>query len=161
MLVLTATNELQGATPGDYCYTVAGELVTALTAQCGDAERCGCSRGFPGFASHRATTTAMVTDLPHLSEHDLRGAVYDHLERSGWVDLLREQTTQPMRSHHGHDDDPDDDLDDSALEIDELIDELVDEHLDVIAMICERFAVGTIVERSGTLVRARSFPLAA
>jgi hypothetical protein len=165
VLVLTATTELQGRVTGDYSHTVAGELVTALTAQCDDGERCGCNRGFPGLASHLATTTAVVTDLPHITERELREAVYDYLDRSGWVDLLRQSAMGAGHLGDSDDDEFDDeptdrlgeDRDDPAMAIEDLI----DEHLEVIWMICERYPAGTIVERSGNLVRVRSLPFAA
>ncbi len=142
MKVLVATNELQGAQSGDYAHTVEGELVIAEVSECDDADRCGCSRGFPGLASSKATTTAMVADLPHLSAADLRIAVADWLDRGGWTDLFRAAA------------DEDDDAD-------EMLDAVVDEHLDAVATICDAFPVGTIIERSGTHVSARSIPFAA
>ena len=91
MLVLIATNELQGTTPDDYSFTVEGELVTPLAAECASGDRCGCTRGFPGLASGFATTTAMVAERPGVTEDDLRDAVFDWLDRTGWIDLF-EQT---------------------------------------------------------------------
>ena len=41
MLVLIATNELQGTNPDDYSFTVEGELVTPLAAECASGEQCG------------------------------------------------------------------------------------------------------------------------
>jgi len=137
MLVLVATNETQGESPDDYSYTVAGELVTAVVTECA-TEDCGCGRGFPGLASAFATTTAQVVDLPHLTDADLRGALFDYLARGGWLDLLR--------------DEPDAEL---------IIDDMIDEHLDGIAAVCARCPVGTIVERDGPLVFTRSIPFAA
>ena len=37
MLVLVATNELQGTAPGDYAWTVEGELVTPAATECAGA----------------------------------------------------------------------------------------------------------------------------
>src|SRR5688572_11664790 len=91
MLVLIATNELQGTAPGDYAWTVEGELVTPVVTECASGERCGCNRGFPGLASGKATTTAMIVDRPGVEVSDVRDAVYDWLDRGGWIDLL-EQT---------------------------------------------------------------------
>ena len=72
MLVLIATNELQGTSPDDYSFTVEGELVTPLAAECASGEQCGCDRGFPGLASGFATTTAMVAERPGVTKDDLR-----------------------------------------------------------------------------------------
>jgi hypothetical protein len=83
MLVLIATNELQGTAPDDYGFTVEGELVTPVAAECASGERCGCNRGFPGLASGFATTTAMIADRPGVTDDDLRDAVFDWLDRSG------------------------------------------------------------------------------
>ena len=83
MRVLVATNQLQGSTPGDYAHTVEGELVLVEVAECDSPEDCGCGRGWPGMASRKATTTAMVVELAHLSEADLRQAITDWLETSG------------------------------------------------------------------------------
>jgi hypothetical protein len=68
MKVLVATADTQGARPTDYNFCVEGELVW-IQEPCGrdrrrDANSCGCGRGFAGVASHRATTTAKVMDLP-------------------------------------------------------------------------------------------------
>ena len=154
MRVLVATNELQGTTPGDYAHTVAGELVTASVTQC-DCPDCGCDRGFAGLASHRATTTAMVVEHPHITTSDLRDAICDYLVAGGWLDLLRDAApAQP--------DDLDDDADgydiDGFDDPDVTIEELIDEHLDVIAFICNRFEPGTVISRSGTLVWSREWP---
>jgi hypothetical protein len=128
MLVLVATNELQGTADGDYSCTVEGELVTPVVAECSSPALCGCNMGFPGLASSRAVTTAMVADLPHISEAQLRDAVEDSLERDGWFELVDET------GRH----------------------ELVDEHLECIAAVCAAFPVGTVVGRNGTEVFSRS-----
>ncbi len=149
MRVLVATNQFQGSNNGDYAYTVEGELVLVEVAECDSPERCGCGRGWPGMASHRATTTAMVVDLPHLSEDDLRRAITDWLDTSGWTDLFRSAA------------DVDDGFTESFDDVDEMLDAMVDEHLELIAEVCDAFPDGTVLERSGTIVAARSFPAAA
>lgn len=121
MKVLVATQQTQGAVQGDYHWTVDGELVTALTAQCRSADRCGCARGFPGLASARATTTAMVVDLPHIDDQTLRGAVVDSLHRQGGL---------------------------SGLSVSCQL-QLIDAHLDVIDNVCRAFPAGFIVRRKG------------
>jgi hypothetical protein len=150
MRVLVATKETQGYESDDYAFTVEGELVMAEVSECASPERCGCGRGFPGLASRRATTTAMIADLAHLTEADLRQAIADWLDGSGWTDLFRSTADVDDDGFIG-------DFDD----VDSMIDSMVDEHIDVITDICEAFPVGTIVERSGTQVRARSIPFAA
>ncbi|MET0908597.1 MAG: hypothetical protein ABWZ99_03940 [Ilumatobacteraceae bacterium] len=156
MRVLVATTELQGLTPGDYAHTVAGELVTATVTQC-DCPDCGCDRGFAGLASHRATTTAMVVEHPHVTTSDLRDMIFDHLVAGGWLDLLRDAAEHHLDGDEGDGDDEPDLFDDPER----AIEELVDEHLDVIAFVCNRFAPGTIVSRSGNLVWSREWTSAA
>lgn len=142
MKVLVATRELQGTAPQDYSYTLEGELVTPVVGECRSPDRCGCGRGFGGLASSRATTTAMVVERPNLTPLLLDDAVHAWLERSGWRELFA-----------------DDELDDAA--VDALLAEIADEHLEAIAEICGHFPVGTVVERRGSHVSARSVPRAA
>jgi hypothetical protein len=153
MLVLVATNELQGASGDDYSHTVEGELVTAVVIECASGDRCGCNRGFPGLASSMATTTAMIVDRDGVTIDDLRDAVYDWLERGGWIDLL-EQTASDRGRHTGDDIDEIDDIDD-------IIEAMIDEHVEVITQICASYPAGTILCRRGHLVSARSMPSAA
>ena len=80
------------------------------------------------------TTTAMIVDLPHVAPSDLRGIVFDWLERRGWDDLLGDS---------------------------DEIQEIVDEHVDNVEVICAAYAVGTIVERDGCDVRPRGLAAAA
>ncbi|MEM9040745.1 MAG: hypothetical protein AAGD33_12685 [Actinomycetota bacterium] len=155
MLVLVATPELQGTDPGDYSFTLDGELVTPIVAECSSPTRCGCGRGFPGFASSRATTTAVVVDRPHLTPGLLADAVWAWLERDGWRELL---AAGP--AHDGDETDgPADDVTDEM--VDEMMREIVDEHVEAIADVCAHFPIGTVVERNGTFVSARAFPQAA
>ena len=155
MLVLIATNELQGTTPGDYSFTVEGELVTPLAAECASGERCGCSRGFPGLASGFATTTAMVVDRPGVTENDLRDAVFDWLDRTGWIDLLEDTSHERAASSIDSDEFG---LDD---DVDDLIESIIDEHVDCIHGVCSAYPIGTVVVRLGDLVMTRAFPSAA
>jgi hypothetical protein len=136
MRVLVATNELQGTRTGDYAWTVEGELVVVEMTGCADP-RCGCTRGFSGLASSRATTTAMVVDLAHIGPHTLREVIGGYLERAGWNDLL-----------------PDD-------EVDEGVDGMIDEHIENLEAICSGYPIGTVIERDGTEVRPRGLAAAA
>jgi hypothetical protein len=156
MLVLIATNELQGTSPDDYSFTVEGELVTPIAAECASGERCGCDRGFPGLASGFATTTAMVAERPGVTEHDVRDAVFDWLDRTGWIDLFEETA----RERAAIDDDPDAEFDLDG-DVDDLIESIIDEHVDCIHQVCSAYPVGTVVVRRGTLVMSRYFPHAA
>lgn len=151
MLVLVATNERQGADADDYSFTVEGELVTPLAGECASGERCGCNRGFPGLASGLATTTAMVAERPGVAEEDVRDAVFDWLDRCGWIDLLEHTAAERAGTDAP---DPDGDVDD-------LIESIIDEHVDCIHQICSTYPVGSVVVRCGTLVAARWYPTAA
>ncbi len=143
MLVLVATKEEQGRMADDYTWTVEGELVTPVVAECASPDRCGCANGFPGLASSRATTTAMVADLPHISEADLRDVIEGALERDGWFDLVDDEDAD--RSGSGS----------------IMVSELVAEHLECIAAVCARFPVGTVLGRKGDLVFSRTLDQAA
>ena len=153
MLVLIATNELQGSDPGDYSFTVEGELVTPVASECASGERCGCNRGFPGLASGFATTTAMVIDRPGVTEDDLRDAVFDWLDRGGWIELFESAARERADANDGVTE-PNDDVDD-------LIESVIDEHVDCIHEICRTYPEGSVVTRRGTLVMSRSHPFAA
>jgi hypothetical protein len=107
---------------------VDGELVTPLVVPCGSPSTCGCGRGFPGLASSRATTTAVVADRPDLARAEVAVAFRESLERSGWL--------------HGLDDDE--------------IAEVVDDHLRSVAHLCTIFPVGSVIRRDGHRVYAAS-----
>lgn len=153
MLVLVATNELQGTTPDDYTFTVEGELVTPLASECASGDRCGCARGFPGLASGFATTTAMVVDRPGVTESDLRDAVYDWLDRGGWIELLEQTADDRTAALH-------DDIARSD-EIDWIVEGIIDEHVELMRQVCDAYPEGSIIVRHGTLVSTRSYPSAA
>jgi hypothetical protein len=124
MRVLVATTATQGEQTGDYCWTVEGELVTPVVVPCCSPGTCGCGRGFPGLASSRATTTAVVADRPDLVREEVVLAFRASLERGGWLFGLD----------------------------DEEIEEVVDEHLQSVALVCESFPVGSVVRRNGDRV---------
>jgi hypothetical protein len=48
--------------PDEFSWTVPGELVV-LTVPCPAGHACGCTAGFAGLSSRRATSCAQVTDL--------------------------------------------------------------------------------------------------
>lgn len=128
MKVMIATQRTQGAVPGDYCWALEGELVTPVSVSCASSQRCGCERGFPGLASSRATTTAMVVERPEIDRGRLRDALHDSLDRQGWL---------------------------QHLESDEIQD-LLDDHLDAIEMVCDHFEVGAVVGRRESAVYIRA-----
>jgi hypothetical protein len=133
MRVLVATKETQGSQPGDHCWTVEGELVTPVTVECCTPHLCGCGRGFPGLASNRSTTTAIVADRPHLTREQVRTAIQDSLERAGWLEELAPEEAA----------------------------EVVEEHLLCIEAVCDAFPVGSVVSRWGTQVFLREAQRAA
>jgi hypothetical protein len=124
--VLVATNQTQGYWKGDYHWALDGELVTPLVVECCNPDQCGCARGFPGLASSKPTTTAMVADLPHVGVAELERALRDALTRDGWLSGLK-----PAKA-----------------------DDVVHVHLSAILEICAEHRPGTIVRRQGDLVFA-------
>jgi hypothetical protein len=88
MKVLTATSETQGARDNDFDWTIEGELVW-IESPCArderdpDGGRCGCGRAFSGLSSHRATTTARVSDLD-LTRDDMITAYAGYLDSAGY-----------------------------------------------------------------------------
>lgn len=88
MNVLTATGRTQGQRSNDYSFTIECELVRideacALDRQDPDGG-CGCGRGFAGMSSSRATTTALVRDLP-MTPAEFERAYVDALVAQGWL----------------------------------------------------------------------------
>lgn len=132
MKLLVATTETQGTVPGDYSWTVDGELVTPVRVECQNPQ-CGCRHGFAGLASNKATTTVLVADLPHMSREDVRDAIHESLDRQGWLDLV------PESDWH----------------------DIIDEHVESIEQIVGAFAVGTVLCRDGNVIVARRRRLAA
>lgn len=107
MHVLTATVRTQGQRANDYTYAVEGELVR-VDGPCERDRRdpdggCGCGRGFAGMSSHRATTTALVRDLPMTRVEYVR-AYLDSLLAAGWLDaeeLADATVTELLRADIG------------------------------------------------------------
>lgn len=94
MKLLTATTTSQGTRENDYSWTVEGELV-GIDEPCGKDRSdpdggCGCGRGFFGMSSHRATTTALVRDLP-LTREDVMLALSGYYESGGYGRLSRSE----------------------------------------------------------------------
>ena len=128
MKVLVATRWTQGSEPGDYCWTVEGELVLGgPILECRRGDQCGCGRGFPGLASAKATTTAVIVDRSDLNRELLGLAIRDSLGRQGWLRAL----------------DPDE------------IDEGIEDEIQLIELITGSFDVGTLLGRHGSEVFAR------
>ncbi len=85
MLVFEATDQLQGARDTDYHHAWTGELVYLPALDCA-SPNCGCTRGFAGFDSHRATTTAIVVERPDMTIEQLAKALAVSLDSGGWID---------------------------------------------------------------------------
>lgn len=87
MKVPVATAHTQGVRPNDYHWAVEGELVridSVCRKDLDDPEGdCGCGRGFAGTNSARATTTALVAEVP-LSLDDYAEAIRSSLEQQGY-----------------------------------------------------------------------------
>ena len=143
MLVLIATDELQGRAPGDHHSAVDGELVTPVTLECADPHCDVCARAWFGLVSHGGTTTAMIVDRPGVTEADLRRRIHEWLDCAGAVDLVVQAT--------------EDDGGDPVA----AVADLVDAHLDEIRLVCASYPLGTIVSRLGTLVSPRRLARAA
>lgn len=88
MKLLTATSLTQGERDNDYHWCVEGELIR-FDVVCGRSarnpdDRCGCGRGFAGMSSMRATTTALVRDLP-MERLDVQIALAASLHAAGYL----------------------------------------------------------------------------
>jgi hypothetical protein len=87
MKLLTATNAGQGLRDNDFDWCVEGELVHIGMVCARDRDDpdggCGCGRSFAGLNSHRATTTAMVREIPGFTEADHVLAIRSSLEQQG------------------------------------------------------------------------------
>jgi hypothetical protein len=94
MKTLVATSRTQGTRVNDYHHCTEGELVWIGLVCSRDQDDpdggCGCGRAFGGLNSHRATTTAMVADLPGFSRADYVLALRSSLFDQGWPDSVAE-----------------------------------------------------------------------
>ena len=145
MLVLIATDELQGAAAGDHHCAVDGELVTPVVLDCTDAGCDVCARGWFGLVSHGGTTTAMVVERPGVTEAALRRRIHDWLDCSGHIDLIVQASEAGEYQVDGVR------VDDPVA----AVDELVSAHVAEIRTICATYPVGTVVSRLGQLVAPR------
>jgi hypothetical protein len=88
MKVLVATADTQQERSTDYHWATEGELVWIQEPCRRDRERmpnpCECGRAFAGLASHQATTTAKVIDLPALDLAGYESAIATSLADGGW-----------------------------------------------------------------------------
>jgi len=100
MKILVATSRTQGARESDFNFCIDGELLWIAEPCATDAKRlpnsCGCGRAFAGLASHRATTTALVADLP-MNFDEYSRAISASLQEQGWpphwaAGIARDQT---------------------------------------------------------------------
>ena len=151
MLVLIATDELQGTAPDDHHDAVDGELVCPVVLECPDEHCDACARGWFGLVSHGGTTTAMVVERPGVTEAALRRRVHDWLDCCGTIDLIVQAAEAGEYSVDGEV------YDDPVA----AVAELVDEHVREIHAVCAAFEVGTVVSRLGHLVAARHLDMAA
>ena len=127
MLVLEATDRLQGQRQSDYHWCQNGELVYLTFQECKNPS-CGCTRGFAGLDSHRATTTACVVDRADLTIEALAQHLATSLFDGGWL-------TAP---------------DPGAELVSWLSTEIVET-----ANSYARFGLGTVIEREGDFLQRR------
>lgn len=128
MKLLTATAATQGHRANDFHWCTEGELVWVQEEEsdCDRYEDTGTSRAWVGMSSHRATSTAVVADLP-LTGADLREALRGYLESAGFA---------------------------AYIAPDELA-KILNEEVELLSRIGGRYPVGMVVERQGPLMRAR------
>lgn len=88
MRLITATALTQGLRDNDFDWCVEGELVhfgLVCAKDRYDADGgCGCGRAFAGLNSHRATTTALIREIPGFTFGDYVEAIRSSLEQQGW-----------------------------------------------------------------------------
>jgi hypothetical protein len=149
MKVLIAADGAEATGWSDVESALDGELVISPRSDCDDP-RCSCSRGWQGVVSGRFTRAATVVERPDIDADDLRAAIFDALDRDGWVSLIHEIAQLAADSGDSEWDDPD-----------ETIQAIVDEHLEVIEEICRDFADGTVLRRERRGADERVTPSAA
>lgn len=101
MKLLTATNSSQGFRDNDFDWCVEGELVHIGVVCDRDGDDpdggCGCGRAFAGLNSHRATTTAMVREVPGFTDADYVEAIRSSLEQQGCDPTFAEHEAALLR----------------------------------------------------------------
>jgi hypothetical protein len=99
MKVLVSTRETQGFRKSDFCFVPEGELV-GFGMEC-DGEKvdggCGCRRSMVGLLCMKATTTIAVCES-ELTEEYLFKKIMEHLEKSGWAALMKEETEKNAKA---------------------------------------------------------------
>jgi hypothetical protein len=99
--LLTATNATQGYRETDFDWCVEGELVHIGIVCARDQENpdggCGCGRAFAGLNSHRATTTAMVREIPGFTGDDYVLAIRSSLEQQGYDGSFADHEAAELR----------------------------------------------------------------
>ncbi|WP_242901741.1 DUF7715 family protein [Actinomadura terrae] len=99
--LLTATDTGQGYRDNDFDWCVEGELVHIGVVCARDRDDpdggCGCGRSFAGLNSHRATTTAMVREIPGFTGDDYVEAIRSSLEQQGCDPSLAEHEAALLR----------------------------------------------------------------
>jgi hypothetical protein len=127
MLVLEATDRTQGHRLTDYHSCRNGELVYLVWQESSNPS-CGCTRGFVGLASRKATTTACLSERPDLTVERLAEHTARSLFAGGWLTEI----------------DPSDEL--VGCVVTEII-EMANNYA--------RFGVGTVIEREGDFLQIR------
>lgn len=151
MLVLIATDDLQGTAHDDHHHAVDGELVAPVVLDCPDRECDPCRRAWFGLVSRGGTTTAMVVERPGVTESALRERVHAWLDCAGTIDTIVQASEAGVYEIDGVP------VDDPVA----AVDELVSAHLAEIRAICATYPVGTVVSRLGQLVAPRHLDAAA
>jgi hypothetical protein len=98
--VLVATARTQGERDDDYDWCIDGELVW-IQEPCGrdrrrDPDSCGCGRGFAGLASHRATTTAVVSTIEGMTRDEYVATMRMGMQDGGWPGELAEEVADEL-----------------------------------------------------------------
>lgn len=128
MQLLTATSATQGRRDNDFHWCTEGELVWVREEE-SDRDRfedTGVSRAWVGLSSHRATTTAIVTDLPFTAA-DVRSALRGYLDSVGFGGGMSSG----------------------------VLEEILDQEVELLVRLGSSVRVGTVVERQGPLMRSR------
>jgi hypothetical protein len=93
----------------------------------------------------------MIVDRPGVTEEDLRDAIYDWLDRGGWIDLIEQAIDESNDNDEG-----------GPFEYaDDTVEDMINNHIDTIIEVCASFPVGSVLSRRGQLISSRSMPTAA